>query len=203
MNMIAPMTRELLLSFGVCAASAKALTNLMEQSNDPNDESNRDGYTSNAAGLIVGGAEESFYALPNTYKCVLKNRKGFVKIALRTGATLVPAISFGENNLFDVIDHQPGTWGRSIQNTIKRCTKIAPIHFNGRGYLQYNYGLIPKRHPVTTVIGAPIHLKKTAKPSNEEIDEIHRLFCKQLNELFETHKSKYVEHFDKVHLEII
>lgn len=75
---------------------------MLKQSNNPNDKSNSDGFTSTAAGLIVGGAREQRLAEPNVYKFVLKNRKGFVKIALRTGASLVPAISFGENNTFDV-----------------------------------------------------------------------------------------------------
>lgn len=203
MNLLLPITRELLFSFGVCSAAASSLTNLMEQSNDPKDKSNQDGYCSNAAALIVGGAQESFYAVPNTYKCVLKNRKGFCKIALRSGASLVPAISFGENDLFEIIDYKPGSWRRLLQDTFKRYTKFAPIHFNGRGLLQYNYGIVPKRQPVTTVIGAPIDLKKTPNPTQEEVNKVHDLFCIQLKELFETHKSKYVENSDKVQLEII
>lgn len=203
MNFMLPITRELLLSFGACSASAISLTTLLQQSNDPNDESNRDGYTANGIGLIVGGAEESFYALPNTYKFVLKQRKGFVRIALKNGSSLVPAISFGENEIFDLIEHKPGSWGRFIQNTFKRITKFAPLHFNGRGYLQYDYGIIPRRQKITTVIGAPIQADKCPDPSEEEVDKLHDLFCTQIKELFETHKSKYVEDYDKVHLEII
>lgn len=193
----------MLLGVGVCSASANSLTTLMKQSNDPKDKINDDGYTSNAVGLVVGGAQESFHAVHNTYKCVLKTRKGFVKIALRTGASLVPAISFGENELFDIIDHKPGTWARLIQDTFKKYTKIAPLHFNGRGYLQYDFGIIPKRQHVTTVIGAPIHLETTPEPTQQSIDTIHERFCTQLKELFDAHKSKYVENADKVQLEII
>lgn len=175
----------------------------MTQSNDPNDATNRDGYTSNAVALIVGGAEESFYTHANSYKCVLKNRKGFVKIALRTGASLVPAISFGENNVYNIVEYQPGSWGWFIQHTVKRYTKVAPLLFNGRGYFQYNFGLIPKRRAINTVIGAPIHLTKIANPSNADVDRFHKQFCAELEELFETHKSKYVKNSEKVHLEIL
>lgn len=202
-NTLLPVSREVWLGLDVCSASANSLTTLMNQSNDPNDASNHDGCTSNAVGLVVGGAKEAAHAYPNTYKCVLKNRKGFVKIAIRTGASLVPAISFGENEILDIIEYTPGPWVQFILDVIKQYTKVAPIPYNGRGILQYNYGLIPKRRPVTTVIGAPIHLEKNAQPSQDDIDTIHQVFCTQLMKLFETHKSKYVENFEKVQLEII
>lgn len=203
LNTIFPISRELVLSLGGCTASANSLTTLMKQSNDPKHESNGDGYTSNAAALVVGGAQEAYHALPNTYKCILKSRKGFVKIGLKTGATLVPAISFGEPNLFTIINHKPGSWGRFFQDKFKQLTTIAPVQFNGRGLLQYNYGLIPRRHPITIVMGAPIHLDKNPNPTVQDIEKIHKLFCEQLCDLFETHKSKYVENSENVQLEIV
>jgi len=35
--------------------------------------------------IVVGGAEEAFDAHPGTYTLILKPRKGFIKLALRTG----------------------------------------------------------------------------------------------------------------------
>jgi 2-acylglycerol O-acyltransferase 2 len=35
--------------------------------------------------LVVGGAAESLFAHPGLNRIVLKNRKGFVRIALKTG----------------------------------------------------------------------------------------------------------------------
>lgn len=187
----------------MCAASQNSLKTLLIQSNDPNHESNRDGYTANAPVLMVGGAQEAFSAFPKQYKFVLKDRKGFIKIAFKTGAPLVPAISFGENDVFEQVYHPPGSTTRRIQDAIKKYTKLAPIQLVGRGFLQYNFGIIPRRHPITTVIGAPIHLKQNFNPSDAEIDDVHDLFCKHITELFETHKCKYVEDYENVHLEII
>lgn len=198
-----PVAREILLNCGFCSASKNSLYTLLNQSNDPSDKSNDDGYTSNAVVLVVGGVREAFVTIPNTYRCILKNRKGFVRIALQTGTPLVPVISFGESNLYDLIDYKPGSLVRLIQDTIQQFTYLVPVHFNGRGYLQNSFGLLPKRHPITTVIGAPINVKKTHNPSNAEINETHALFCKRLTELFETHKRKYVQHSDKIQLEII
>lgn len=39
----------------------------------------------NAAVIVVGGAEEALQARPGNYDITLKNRKGFVKMAIRTG----------------------------------------------------------------------------------------------------------------------
>ena len=39
----------------------------------------------NAVVIVVGGAEEALEARPGNYKLTLARRKGFVKMALRTG----------------------------------------------------------------------------------------------------------------------
>ena len=39
-------------------------------------------------------------AYPDTTDLVLKKRKGFVRIAIETGAALVPIFVFGENDLY-------------------------------------------------------------------------------------------------------
>jgi hypothetical protein len=39
----------------------------------------------NAAVIVVGGAEEALQAHPGNYDITLKKRKGFVKMAIKTG----------------------------------------------------------------------------------------------------------------------
>ena len=43
---------------------------------------------------------QSLYAKPGSHDLVLRRRKGLVRIALRTGAPLVPVYAFGENSLY-------------------------------------------------------------------------------------------------------
>lgn len=188
---------------GISSASEHSIKTLLNQSNDPFNETNRDGYTSNAVGLIVGGARETFYAYPNTYKCVIKKRRGFVRIALETGASLVPAISFGENNVFEMIDIKPGFWRCILEKPCIRYANRVPALYKGRGLFQQKYGLIPRKHPITTVIGSPLELKKTVNPTANEIEETFEIFCLRLKELFDTHKWKYVENSEHVQLEIV
>lgn len=71
-----PVQREIGLSVGLSAATESSLTTLLSQSNDPNDELNSDGYSSNGVGLICGGLLESKVPIPSYYKCVIAKRRG-------------------------------------------------------------------------------------------------------------------------------
>lgn len=61
---------------------------------------------------------------------------------------LVPVISFGETDLYDQIEN---SWILQLQQKIRKVTGIAPVIFFGRGLFQYSFGIVPRRHPVTTV----------------------------------------------------
>ena len=49
---------------------------------------------------LLYSALQSLFARPGANDLVLKRRKGFVKIALRSGASLVPVYAFGENSTY-------------------------------------------------------------------------------------------------------
>jgi hypothetical protein len=63
--------------------------------------------------------------------------------------------------------------------------------FYGCGVLSGQFGLLPKRHPITTVFGAPIHVEKSVNPTTEEVDRLHARYTKALVELFNEHKNKF------------
>lgn len=149
---------------------------------------------------MVGGAQEALNARPGIYKLVLRKRKGFCRIAIQTGASIVPVFSFNEVEVFDQPSNEPGTKIRKFQDFFKKWTGVAPAIFIGRGFLQYSYGLIPRRHPITTVVGAPISTVLNQTPSAKEIDELHEKFITALDKLFEDHKQKYLKNADKTKL---
>lgn len=114
-------------------------------------------------------------------------------------------VAFGETNVYDTTQSKTDSFVRKIQEIIKKYTTLAPVAFNGRGFFQRSFGLIPQRHPITLVIGAPIHIERNPDSmdvSETEINDMHATFRKQLIELFETHKSKYIKNHEKIHLEI-
>lgn len=97
------------------SANASSITKMLMQSNEENESCNSDGFTSNAVGIIVGGAQEALNSSPGVYKLVLRKRKGFIKIALKTGASLVPVFSFGEVDIYEQKPNPPGSFIRRFQ----------------------------------------------------------------------------------------
>merc|ERR1712129_221007 len=90
----------------------------------------------------MGEALESDAAI---VKLVLAKRKGFVKIALQHGASLVPVFGFGENELFDQVNNPQGSTLRKVQNRLQQSMGFSMPLFHGRGVFQYDYGIMPLR----------------------------------------------------------
>lgn len=195
-----PVFREVAYGWGLMSAKKKTLKNALSQSHDSTAPYNKDGRTANAIAIVVGGAQESLTARPGNYRLILKKRKGFCKIAIETGASIVPVFSFNEVDVYDQPSNEPGTTLRKIQDFVKKWTGIAPACFIGRGFLQYSYGIIPRRVPVTTVVGIPIDTIKNEKPTQKEIDDLHEKYTVSLEKLFEDNKHKYLQNSDKIRL---
>lgn len=194
------MFREIILSLGVCTSSYRCLHRILNQSTDPAHQTNRDGFTANAAFITVGGAQEAINSRPKNYRLNLKTRKGFVKAAIFNGTPLVPVFSFGEVDIYDQAESIEGTRWHRFRENFKRFTGILPCLINGRGLFQHSFGIIPRRRPITIVIGAPIEVERNANPSNEQIDKLHDLFSMKLKSIFEEHKVKYIENHENVQL---
>jgi len=80
-----PIRREFLELSGTISSDREAIEYVLER--PPR------GYT---VGVVPGGAAESLDSHPDIYALTLKNRKGFVRLAIKHGANLVPLYHFGE-----------------------------------------------------------------------------------------------------------
>ncbi|XP_028750232.1 2-acylglycerol O-acyltransferase 2-B-like [Peromyscus leucopus] len=136
--------------------------------------------------LAVGGPLEALEAKPGTVSLRLRNQKGFIKLSLEHGAWLVPVFSFGENELFRQYPNPPGSWVRRVQEGLQRMLSVALPLFHGRLGL-----LMPFRVPIHTVVGAPIPVQRSPRPSREQVDQLHALYVERLTQLFEEHKTLY------------
>ncbi|KAJ8971205.1 hypothetical protein NQ314_000807 [Rhamnusium bicolor] len=176
---VMPFFRELALALGGISSSAKSIDYVLGIPGG-----------GHVCVLMVGGAAEAYFCKPGSYKLIIKNRKGFVKLALKNGTPLVPVLSFGETDLFDQVE---GSRLRNIQEFLRKLIGLAPVVPIGRGFFQYSFGIIPRRSQVTTVVGKPLDMPKIEEPTNDQIDEYHSKFLKLLAEMFEEQKYNYLE----------
>ncbi|XP_026704829.1 2-acylglycerol O-acyltransferase 2 [Athene cunicularia] len=186
-----PFFRDYLMSGGLVSSDKESASYVLQR---------REG--GNMLAIIVGGAQEALDARPGSCTLLLKNRKGFVRLAIEHGTPLVPIFSFGENDLFDQVRNPKGSWLRSLQHRLQQIMGISLPLFHARGIFQYSFGLVPYRRPICTVVGKPIPVQRKHRPSNEEVDRVHQEYLKELSKLFEEHKAKYNIPEDR-HLEFI
>ena len=146
--------------------------------------------------LVVGGAEESLLSSPKTNDLLLSKRKGFVKIALRNGCPMVPVFGFGETNCYgNLADRYP--WVKKYLLKAQKAIGFAFPLIIGRGWFNYNWGPLPHRTLIMTVVGAPVEVPHIPHPTQEEIDHWHKVYVEALMKLYQDHKNIYDLHSTK------
>eukprot|EP00092_Neocalanus_flemingeri_P010286 GFUD01011082.1.p1 GENE.GFUD01011082.1~~GFUD01011082.1.p1 ORF type:complete len:336 (+),score=59.33 GFUD01011082.1:78-1085(+) len=175
-NLWMPAFREVFLSFGAVSSSRTSMNNLLSTPGG-----------GCAPVLMVGGVPEMDNFHRDKIRLILRKRKGFVKMALRHGASLVPTFSFGEIGLFKQADGCV----RRVQETVRKTIGIAPVIFFGRGWIQDTFGILPQRKPITVVVGKPIDVEKNENPSDIEIEELHERYVKDLKSLYNEYNPQF------------
>ncbi|KFW65700.1 2-acylglycerol O-acyltransferase 2 [Pygoscelis adeliae] len=186
-----PFLRDCLMSAGLVSSDKESASYVLQKLEG-----------GNMLAIIIGGAQEALDARPGSCTLLLKNRKGFVRLAIEHGTPLVPIFSFGENDLFEQVRNPKGSWLRQLQHRLQQIMGISLPIFYARGIFQYSFGLVPYRRPICTVVGKPIPVQRKHRPSEEEVDQVHQQYLNELCKLFEEHKAKYNIPEDR-HLEFI
>ncbi|OJJ81105.1 diacylglycerol acyltransferase type 2A [Aspergillus glaucus CBS 516.65] len=198
-NFRIPFYREYALAMGLASVSRESCENLLTKGGADGEGMGR------AITIVIGGARESLDALPHSIRLVLKRRKGFIKLAIRTGADLVPVLAFGENDLYEQVrsDHHPLI--HKFQMLIKHTMGFTIPLFHARGVFNYDVGLMPYRRPLNIVVGRPIQVIQ--QHDRDEIDdnyvnELHTRYVSELHRLWDQWKDTFAK--DRVsELEII
>ncbi|KAG8689680.1 diacylglycerol O-acyltransferase 1, partial [Ceratobasidium sp. 395] len=167
-NFHVPFYRDILLHLGICSVSKRSCANILGQG------------PGSAICIVIGGAAESLNAHPGTADLTLKRRFGFVKIAIQHGADLVPVFSFGENDIYEQLSNEKGTTVYKLQKKFQSVFGFTLPLFHGRGLLNYNFGLMPYRRPIVSVVGRPIHVQKVTNPSKAQVEETQKLYIGEL-----------------------
>ncbi|XP_043426155.1 acyl-CoA wax alcohol acyltransferase 2 isoform X1 [Prionailurus bengalensis] len=175
-----PLLRDYVMSSGTCSVSQSSMDFLLTHRG-----------TGNMLIVVVGGLAECKYSLPGSTTLVLKNRTGFVRMALRHGVPLIPAYAFGEADLYSQHIFTPGGLVNRFQKWFQSMVHIYPCAFYGRGFTENSWGLLPYAQPVTTIVGKPLPLPKIENPSQETVAKYHALYTDALRKLFDQHKTKF------------
>ena len=142
--------------------------------------------------LMSGGAAEALHAHPGVFKLAIQHRKGFIRLALESGAQMVPVLGFGENDLFDTV-YLGGSTGNGSNGSNKESDSPSLLWKTQRGLYKWLKFSLPlwfhfyaRPGPVTVVVGAPVEFPKDAT-----VDECHGIYLKQVEALYNEHKHKY------------
>jgi 2-acylglycerol O-acyltransferase 2 len=183
-----PIYREYALRLGMASVSRESCENILSKGGPNNEGMGR------AITIVVGGASESLDARPGEIKLVLRRRKGFVKMAIRTGADLVPVLSFGENDIYDQVDTESHPYIHKFQMLVKKFLGFTVPIFHARGVFNYDVGMMPYRRPINIVVGRPIRVVQDRHPDNEYIDQVHQQYVDELMRIWNEHKDTFAKH---------
>jgi len=136
--------------------------------------------------FVPGGVQEVTNldpASPTDIPLYLKSRKGFIRLALATGAPIVPVFGFN-------IDGSYGYWIPRGGLVMKLARKIGflPLVFWGRFGVPFG---IPRPRNIAVVCGKPIDVPCEGDNVKEEtVAKIHADFLQAMEALFERHKNE-------------
>lgn len=172
-----PILKDILGMLGVVDAGGKTLATRLSAKA-------ASGSTSSVI-LYIGGMIELFRSSPKREAVFLKGRKGFIKLAMREGADVVPTYMFGNTTVLSAL-----TWGPLA--TLSRKLGVSVTFFWGR------FGLpVPKPVKLTYVRGRPLGLPHIQKPTAEDVDKWHAVYCEKLVELFDNYKGNHPDYKHK------
>ncbi|KAL2122455.1 hypothetical protein VTJ04DRAFT_2910 [Mycothermus thermophilus] len=188
-NFRIPVYRDYILALGIQSVSRESIVNLLTKGGLNGEGMGR------AVTIVIGGARESLEAQPGTMRLILAQRRGFVKLALRTGADLVPVLAFGENDIYDQVSPRRHPSLHRLQMWILKTLKFTLPFLHGRGLFNYDVGLMPYRRPVNVVVGRPIPVRQVRGDEHiddAEVERLHAEYVAELVHIWERYKDVFV-----------
>lgn len=195
-NFRIPLYREYALRMGLASVSRESCENILSKGG-PNGEG-----MGRAITIVIGGARESLDARPGAMRLVLGRRKGFVKLAIRSGADLVPVLAFGENELYEQVNATEHPRVHRFQLLVKKLMGFTVPLFHARGVFNYDVGMMPYRKSLNVVVGRPIKLIQKTHPGKDYVDNVHAEYVKELTRIWDEWKDTFAKD-RKGELEII
>lgn len=184
-NFRLPLYRDFMMSLGMCSVSKQSCEKILRSG------------PGRSIVIVTGGASESLSARPGTNDLTLKKRFGFIKLAIRNNASLVPVFAFGENDIYEQYDNKKGSYIWRYQKWFQRITGFTVPLAHARGIFNYNAGFIPFRHPIVAVVGKPIApprlLEGQSEPTDEQLHQLQAQYIESLKAIYDKYKDVYAK----------
>ena len=140
--------------------------------------------------LLPGGEKEMMLTdgASTETKLVLKDRKGFVRLAITHGMALVPGFCFGEKWVHETI-----LLPRPLRSFLYKHFRLAGCVLRGRWWTFLGHVARPDGTPISLgfVWGKPIPVRREPECTDEYVDEVHAAFIAAVEELFERNKERF------------
>jgi len=130
---------------------------------------------SSSLSVAPGGMREMLY--PGS--AILLKRRGIFKMALETGAPLVPIISVGEEKLCQNIEFP--SWIQDFFEKYDACICIPTMKSVVK---LVSIFVRPLKDPVISVMGEPIIVEKKEEPSEKDIADLRSRYIDALKKLY-------------------
>ncbi|KAG7397716.1 hypothetical protein PHYBOEH_000336, partial [Phytophthora boehmeriae] len=115
---------------------------------------------------------------------VLQKRLGFIKLAMRHGAHLVPTFVFGEKWLYNMWTPPTG-----VTDFFRKTLGVPVLIFWGK------FGWMPKAPAkgkrFGLVYGKPIATTVTPNPTDAELRAVHEQYVTEIHRIFEQYKADF------------
>lgn len=135
--------------------------------------------------LYPGGIAELFLCSEEEERLFLKSRKGFIKLALREGADIVPIYCFGNTTVLTIPKN------KFLAEQSRKFQASLTIFWGKWGTP------IPRDKKCIYVRGAPLGLPVIKNPTDEDVDKWHGKYLAEVLRLFDTYKHKLPEYKSK------
>ena len=71
------------------------------------------------------------------------------------------------------------------------CFRSSNRVYNSNYHFCFSLGIVPHRHPITVVTGAPLKVRKIDNPTREQIGELHEKYVEAVKNLYEEYNPIY------------
>ncbi|GBG77010.1 hypothetical protein CBR_g23340 [Chara braunii] len=128
--------------------------------------------------VVPGGVQECLYMEKDKEVIFLKQRRGFVRMAMATGSPLVPVFGFGQSHTY-YFWLPKGQWFRKLSRM---------IHYVPMLYWGIKGSPVPVPGRMLVVVGRPIEVPCVKNPTPQQVSEVHDKFVKAMEDIYERHK---------------